>query len=147
MPPTLTASTPARHDHLTPAHRLDTEVRDAMTPGVITISEEASLHQVYRALVAHRVHSVLVVGHTTGRPLGWVTARGLLSWTTRDTSLAHARDAITHQPATIQPSATVREALTALSQPGISQLLVAQRPDIAPEGVLSDLDVVAIAAA
>jgi len=134
-----------------PAHHardlLDTEVRQAMTPGVITISEEASLYQAYRALVAHRVHSVLVVGHTTGKPLGWVTARGLLAWMTRDPGQARARDAITHEPATIQPSATVRVALTALSQPGISQLLVAQRPDITPEGVLSDLDVVALTAA
>lgn len=39
----------------------------------------------------------------------------------------------------------MREALTALGQPGISQLLVAARPGTLPEGVLSDLDVVAVA--
>jgi CBS domain-containing protein len=60
--------------------------------------------------------------------------------------MIRVRDAITHEPASIQPSATVREALTALGQPGITQLLVALRPDTFPEGVLSDLDIVALAA-
>lgn len=87
-----------------------------------------------------------MLGRTTGTPLGWVTARGLRSFLTRDPGLVLARDAITHEPASIHPSATAREALTALGQPGVSQLLVAEREDIAPEGVLSDLDLVALAA-
>jgi hypothetical protein len=40
-----------------------------------------------------------------------------LSWLTREDTMASARDAITHAPATIQPGATVRQALTALEQP------------------------------
>jgi CBS domain-containing protein len=133
-------------DHLTTGSYLDAEVRDVMTPGVVTISENASLRRVYRALVAHGVHAVLVVGHSTGKPLGWVTARGLLSWLTREDTMASVRDAITHEPASIQPGATVREALTALEQPGVSQLIVAERPEVTPEGVVSDLDVIALAA-
>lgn len=125
---------------------LDAEVRDAMTPGVMMISETASLRATYRALVGHRVHSVLVIGSFSGTALGWVTARGLLNWMTQDDTMHCACDAITHPPATIQPSATLRESLTALAQPGISQLLVAERPGVTPEGVLSDLDVIAAAA-
>jgi hypothetical protein len=60
--------------------------------------------------------------------------------------MASARDAITHEPATIQPGATVRQALTALEQPGVSQLIVAERPEVTPEGVVSDIDLIALAA-
>ena len=144
--PTLTAKPPRKQtDYLSSPDPLDVEVRDAMTPGVITISETASLRQAHRALVNHGVHSILVVGRTTGKPLGWVTARGLLGRMTQDDSLCCAGDAITHPPASIQPSATLREALTALGQPGVAQLLVATRPQVLPEGVLSDLDVLAVA--
>src|SRR4051794_35235208 len=76
------------------------EVREVMTPGVVTIVEDASVKQARRAIHAHRVHAVLVLGRERGRPLGWVTARGLLSWVDREESLAHARDAITEPPTT-----------------------------------------------
>jgi CBS domain-containing protein len=123
---------------------LDTQLRDFMTPGVLTIAEDASLTQVYRAMVAHSVHAILVVGRSEGRPLGWITTRGLLSWVGGDRSLASARDAITERPITIEPSASAREALAALSQVGTSHLLVCRHKDVAPEGVISELDLVAL---
>ena len=144
--PTLTAKPPRkRNDYLPSSDPLDVEVRDVMTPGVVTITETASLQQAYRALVAHGVHSILVIGRNHGKPLGWVTARGLLGRIGHDNSMCCVGEATTHPPASIQPGATVREALTALAQPGISQLLVAARPGVLPEGVLSDLDVIAVA--
>jgi len=149
--PTAIAKPPRKqHDSLPGADPLDLEVRDVMTPGVVCMSETASLRQAHRALVVHGVHCVLVIGRNTGKPLGWVTARGLLGRITQDRvsldgDLRSAGDAITHPPAAIQPSATVREALTALAQPGISQLMVATRPGLLPEGVLSDVDVIAAA--
>jgi CBS domain-containing protein len=123
---------------------LDTPVREIMTPGVLTISESASLRQVHRALSKHGVHAVLVVGASEGRPLGWVTSRGLLGWIERDATIASARDAITERPEVIGPSATARDALVALSQPGVTHLLVCHRPDGSPEGVVSELDLVAL---
>jgi CBS domain-containing protein len=123
---------------------LDAQVRDFMTPGVLTIAEDASLGHVYHAMVAHSVHALLVVGRTEGRPLGWVAARGLLGWVGRDRSLAAARDAITERPLTIEPGASAREALIALSQPGRSHLLVCRHEDATPEGVISELDLVAL---
>jgi CBS domain-containing protein len=147
MSPTLTTKPEARSRiPLTAKSHLDVEVRHVMTPGVITISEDVSLHETYRALVVHRVHAVLVTGRSTGKPLGWVTARGLLSWVMRDESMACARDGITHPAATIQPGATVREALTAIQQPGITQLLVGDHSARTPEGVLSDVDLIALVA-
>lgn len=147
MSPTLTTK-PEAHSRIPLAanSHLDVEVRHVMTPGVVTISEDASMHDVYRALVAHRVHAVLVAGRSTGKPLGWVTARGLLSWVARDESMACARDGITHPAVIIQPNAIVREALTAIQQPGVTQLLVGHPAGSAPEGVLSDLDLIALVA-
>jgi CBS domain-containing protein len=115
-----------------------------MTPGVLTIAEDASLVHVYRAMVAHSVHAVLVVGRAEGRPLGWVTARGLLSWVGQDQALASAREAITERAVTIEPNAAARDALSALSQAGTSHLLVCKAEDVMPEGVVSELDLVAL---
>jgi CBS domain-containing protein len=115
-----------------------------MTPGVLTIAEDASLRHVYRAMVAHSVHAVLVVGRSEGHPLGWITARGLLDWIGGDQLLVCARDAITERAVSIEPGATARDALVALSQAGTSHLLVSGRSDAMPEGVVSALDVVAL---
>jgi hypothetical protein len=60
--------------------------------------------------------------------------------------MACARDGITHPPEAIQPSATVREALTAIQQPGVTQLLVGPHSAATPEGVLSDVDLIALMA-
>jgi CBS domain-containing protein len=115
-----------------------------MTPGVVTIVEDASVKQARRAMDAHRVHSILVVGSGQGRPLGWITARGLLAWIDRDESLCFARDAITEPPTTIEPSASVHEAIRAILQPGVTRLLVQHHPDRYPEGVIGERDLVAL---
>ena len=125
---------------------METPVRTLMTPGVVTIAEDAALRHVHRAMISHSTHAVLVVARTEGRPLGWVTAKGLLTWVGRDQSVATARDAIIEQPVTIDPSATAADALTALSQPGVSHLLVCRPSDATPEGVISALDLVALEA-
>lgn len=129
---------------LTDTELLDTPVRDIMTPGIVSIVEDASLARVHHAMVAHDVHAILVVGRKDGRPLGWVTARGLLGWAEADHDLSYVRDAITESPATVPPTATAREAISALCRPGVSHLLVAHTDDSLPEGVLSDLDLVAL---
>ena len=68
-----------------------------MTPGCVVISEAASVADAAKAMAAHRVHAVLVVGSRNGTPLGWVTHRGLLGWIGRDRTLARATEAITEQ--------------------------------------------------
>jgi CBS domain-containing protein len=114
-----------------------------MRPGVITIVEDASVKQARRALESHGIHAILVVGRDQGRPLGWVTSRGLLGWLERDESLAHAIDAITESPTTIAPSASVRDAVAAILQPGVTHLLVQHHPDRLPEGVVGERDLLA----
>jgi CBS domain-containing protein len=142
-----TANAKRSHEGTSPlasGDHLDTPARELMTPGVVTIPEGASLRHVYRAMTAHGVHAVLVVGSHEGVALGWVTARGLLAWVGKDESLASARDAVTERPTWVDPSATAREALMAVTQAGVSHLLVRRSDDSAPEGVISELDLVAL---
>jgi CBS domain-containing protein len=123
-----------------PHDLLEREVRDFMTPGCVTISEDASVADAAEALARHRVHAVLVVGARNGTPLGWVTARGLLNWLGRDRSLVSAREAITEQVTAIHPHERLRVALYALSLAGTTRLLVRRKPHQAPEGVITDFD-------
>lgn len=124
---------------------LDTEVVELMTPGCVTISEDASVGQAAHALAAHRTHAVLVVGAANGTPLGWVTARGLLDWLHRDRSLVSAREAVTEQVTAIHPNEPAAAALRALSNPGVTHLVVRRAPNLVPEGVISDFDLAAMA--
>jgi CBS domain-containing protein len=119
---------------------LDREVAEFMTPGCVVISEAASVADAAKAIAAHRVHAVLVVGARNGAPLGWVTHRGLLGWIGRDRSLARATEAITEQVRAIPAHESLRTALYALSLSGTTRLLVRSKPNQMPEGVLSDFD-------
>ena len=123
-----------------PTDLFDREARDLMTPGVVTIAADASLDQVTKALQAHHVHAILVVSADDGMPLGWVTARGLLSWLSRDRAMATAKDAICEPVTPIEPSSDARAVLAALSLPNTTRLLVQRRPDAVPEGVITDYD-------
>jgi len=120
--------------------RLDTSVRDIMCPGVLVLAEDASVRQAEHALLGHDAHAVLVLKHDTGRPLGWVTSRGLLQWCERDTELSWLGNAVTEAAVTITPSATARQALELLDVTGATRLLVARRPDGLPIGVVADVD-------
>jgi CBS domain-containing protein len=119
---------------------LDREVADFMTPGSVVISEAASVADAAKAMAGHRVHAVLVVGARNGTPLGWVTHRGMLNWIGRDRSLARATAAITEQVRAIPAHASLRSALYALSQSGTTHLLVRNKPNQLPNGVLTDFD-------
>jgi len=124
--------------------RLQTPVRDFMRPGVIALSEDASLRQAERAMVRHGVHAILVLGRTTGRPTGWVTARGMLRWIGHDLGLVQASQAVSEPPTYIDPGATAHEAVKALSDGAVTHLLVTRASAEAPQGVVSDLDVIAL---
>ncbi|HEX8855883.1 MAG TPA: CBS domain-containing protein [Thermoleophilaceae bacterium] len=144
MPITLPRNSARTTDPLLGGDPYDIQVRELMTPGVVTIAEDASLARVYGAIAAHGVHAVLVLGIQTGRPLGWVTARGLLAWMDSDHALVSARDAITEPIRTIEPAATARDAIRELSQPGTTHLLVARSEHALPEGVVSSLNLMSL---
>jgi CBS domain-containing protein len=122
---------------------LQTPVRAFMRPGVVSVAEDASLHQVQRAMVAHGVHAVLITA--AGGPIGWVTAGGLLSWLEKEPALFPAGAAISEPLAYIPPGASAREALHALSDPAVGHLLVSPRTATSPQGVVSEIDLVRLA--
>lgn len=135
----------ARHP-LPGDHLDDTTARDLMTPGVIAVVEDASLRQGFRSMVAHGKHAILVLGRTNGQPLGWITDRGLLSELEGEHPLRPVREAITEEPVAVAPGATAREMAAKLSQAGTSHLLVVPTGGHLPEGVVSALDLVRVAA-
>jgi CBS domain-containing protein len=124
--------------------RLQTPVRDFMRPGVIAVSEDASLLQAERAMVRHGVHAILLLGRTDGRPIGWVTTRGVLRWLNDDLGLVPASKGVTESPTYIAPSAPAHEAVAALESTGAAHLLVARAPGETPQGVVADIDVITL---
>jgi CBS domain-containing protein len=129
-----------------PGGRMRTPVRALMRPGVIAISHEASLLQAMRAMLRHGTHAVLLLGGRSGRPVGWVTSRGCLAHVGEDPGLVPAGSAMSEAPVFIDPGASAQDAALALSQPGVSHLLVCHHPDSPPEGVVTELDLIAVAA-
>lgn len=123
---------------------LSLPVRDIMRYGVVSVPDHASLDGVFQAMADHRVHAVLVVERTSGRPLGWVKAEALLTWMNLEPESAQAHQAITEPAVTIAPDAPVREAIAALSRAQISHLLVCDEDACAGEGVVTPLDIVAL---
>lgn len=125
---------------------LDAPVRNFMRPGVVTVAEDTSLRQTQRAMVSHVVRAVLVTERLQGRPLGWVTARGLLPRLQEDLSLVPASMAIDEPATVIEPSASAADALQALNVPGVTHLLVARTADGPAQGVVSELDLIRLVA-
>jgi CBS domain-containing protein len=111
-----------------------------MRPGVVAVPEDASVLEARRAMQSHGVHAVLVVQRAHGRPLGLITARGLLGWIDRDEAGGYAREAISQAPVWIQPTASVQEAATAILEPGVTHVLVRRRDEEMPEGIVTARD-------
>ena len=68
----------------------------------------------------------------------------MLPWLNRDLGLVPARQGITEAAVYIEPAATAQEAIAALSEPGVTHLLVARAPGETPQGVVADIDVIAL---
>jgi len=122
---------------------LDRTAEDVMTPGVVVLPVTAPLDQAAQAMSSHRVHGVLVVS-CEGRPCGWVTSTHVTHHVGDSHLLDWAVDAIGEKFVAVRPSASVREVVAALSQPGISRVAVQQRPAVMPQGVITDLDIAAL---
>ena len=129
---------------LTPRVPLDAEVRDIMTPGVVSIPSDASMRRVHETMLAHALHAVLVVDRETGQPIGWVTARGLLRWAGHVGTVHTAKQAICEAVHAVSPSAPTSDAIDMLLSAEVSHLVVGRGGAAMPEGVVADIDVVRI---
>lgn len=120
---------------------LEREVADLMTPGVVSIAENAPVRRVFQAFAAHPVHAILVTGSNSGSPLGWITVHGLLAW--MDAPLTRpARDAITEEAVSVRGSVPAKTALSMMLAENVGRLLVHRGKSGPPEGVVSERDLV-----
>ena len=63
---------------------------------------------------------------------------------THDLALIPASQGMTETPTFIEPGAEAHDAVQTLSGAGVSDLLVSRTPGETPQGVVSDLDVIAL---
>jgi CBS domain-containing protein len=133
--------------------RLRVECRHLMRPGVVVIAEDASVGTARRALLAHDVHALLVVGADRATPLGWATTRSVLA-AGRTGATTPVRDAIAEHAVTVEPFATAADALALLlreqlaqqQREQVSHVLVTTAARRLPEGVIGDRDVLRLLA-
>jgi CBS domain-containing protein len=105
----------------------------------VSVPDEAMLQEAIDLMGASGIHGILVLGRRTGTALGWITTRGLLGLVGIDGGTP-VTEAITEEAKAIEPTASVRSAIYALSFPGMTRLLVRRRDEIEPEGVVTDYD-------
>ncbi len=117
-------------------------VAEVMRAGVLSVTGRTSLAAAARVMREHGVHGVLVVGDEH-ELLGWVTARGLLRHSAEDWRRLPAADAISEPCVAVVPSASIRDAIDAMTGADASHLAVVRPGGGAPEGVIADIDVVA----
>lgn len=110
-----------------------------MTPGVVTIGADASVADAQRALVAHRVHAVLVVT-ADGSPVGWATDEGLLCFADRDAELVDVGAAVSGVPVAVDPGTPAYDLIETMRHPDVTRVLVCAAAGRAPLGVVSRTD-------
>jgi CBS domain-containing protein len=123
---------------------MDTPLRELMTPGVVALPDSAALRVVFEAMRDHRVHAVLVVDRTSAEPRGWVTSRALLTHAATELGLVDAGHAIDEPVVALGPSATAGEAIERMLASGACRVAVRHDHARLPEGVVTDLDLVAL---
>ncbi len=122
---------------------LDEEVRSVMNAGAVTIGADSSVEQARRAMLAHSVHAILVVG-PGGRPLGWITAGGVLDHLRREAHLKRVGDAVDEPAVRIHPSEPASRAVELLAEHGVRRLYVARSDGDHPEGVVGEFDLLKV---
>ncbi|MEZ5124227.1 MAG: CBS domain-containing protein [Solirubrobacterales bacterium] len=117
----------------------DVEVRSLMRPGVVSVGEHATVEQARRAMLAHKVHAVLVIGDG-GHAVGWVTAGGALAHMERSADLTPAGAAIDEPAVGVHPNEPASRAVELLREHDVQRLYVARAEGEHPEGVIGELD-------
>lgn len=88
------------------------------------------------------MHGVLVVADN-GAVLGWVTARGLLGHRAADWRRLEAAQAISEPCVQVVPSASVPAAIDTMLAADATHLALMRSGSHTPDGVVSDIDLVA----
>ena len=119
---------------------LDTMVRRFMSPGVVSLPADSTLRDACRAMTRHGVHAVVVVDRAS-RPIGLVTSAGIVARRGHDLDVRPAGLEMDEEIVLVSPTATAAAAAELLDRPGVTHLLVAGSPGVAPEGVVTVHDI------
>ena len=122
-------------------------VGDVMSHGLVVCREETTAGQAARAMTQRCSRSLVVVA-ADGRPLGVVTGADLLELLGADAAERPVAE-LMHEPLTISPRATLREAADLMLEHVVHRLLVVDDAagDVMPLGLVSTADIVAEMAA
>jgi CBS domain-containing protein len=118
-------------------------VADVMSYGVVVCREETTAAQAARAMTDRHARSLVVVS-AHGGPRGVVTGADLLALVAGGGTDTPVRD-LMHEPLTIAPEASLREAADRMLKEEVHRLVVVDpgAPDTIPLGVVSSADLVA----
>ncbi len=136
--------------YLTPSYEHAT-VADAMHPGVMSCSPDATVVEVARMMATHHVHCVTMMGvsqGTAGESLVWciVTDADLIEAATARGLDQTAQSVATQPIISVEPTMALTEAAALMRDHHASHVLVVDSPGQHPVGVLSTLDVVGLLA-
>ena len=123
-----------------PATRRQT-VADVMSRAIVVCRDDMPLHAAARAMSERRSRSIVIVS-SAGRPLGVVTGWDLLEACEEDCGDRTVAE-IMHPPISIEPTASLREAIDRMIVHHIHRLVVVDPLDSGgmPLGVLSTADI------
>jgi CBS domain-containing protein len=126
-------------------------VAEAMHPGVITCSPEASLRVVARMMSAYRVHCVVVFDERaeagSGQLWGIVSDLDLAAGLSEgELDVRAAREVAATPVVTVSDGETLVRAAQLMAEHGTAHLVVVDSRSALPMGVLSTLDVARFAA-
>lgn len=123
----------------------DALVRDAMRVGVVTCRPETTLHDVARMMVTFDMHSIVVQDLAPGsRPWGIVTALDIAAASGSDLSEREAQEVATTDLVTVPSDETLQGAARAMTDHGVTHLIVVERATDWPCGMLSARDLAAV---
>src|ERR1019366_4700966 len=96
------------------------QTRETTVPAVGSTVEETPLVRLREAMSRYQVDAILVVGREDGRPLRWMTKRGLVGEAARDSS----RQAIGHVVSQFRGETSLEQLRELVREPDVSRVLV-----------------------
>jgi CBS domain-containing protein len=141
-----TASTPHYIGSFTTPSIEHATVADAMHPGVLTCSQDATVTEIARIMAGHHIHSVVVMGiahESAGEKLMWrlITDVDVLEAGLPGGAEPTAETLARHPVTVVETTTPLHEAARLMIGSHLTHVLVVDSENQHPVGVLSTLDV------
>jgi CBS domain-containing protein len=139
-------SVPPQHgSYLMPSFE-HAKVADAMHPGILSCSPDASLTEVARMMVSNHVHSIAVIGGEGEAVVGIVSDLDLVRAGLQPGGEETAAELAVKPVLSVELSTPLREAGTLMMTHGTTHVVVIDPATGRPVGILSTLDIVGLLA-